>query len=347
MGIVTIVGAGMMGTAMAVPALDNGNEVRVVGTHLDREIVERLGMDGYHLNMKRTLPQGIRYFQVEEMETALEGADLLIGGVSSFGVEWFGEQVLPKIPDGLPVLMVTKGMAADGEGNLSPFPRYLAGKSPGRKLLLNAVGGPCISYELVDRNQTCVAFCGEEMEVLRRIKDMLATDYYHISLSTDVAGVECAVALKNAYALGVSLAIGLGNRKNGPQAKEEYNPQAALFGQSVKEMGKLIALAGGNQENNIVYGAGDLYVTVFGGRTRRIGTLLGEGKTYAQAVEILAGVTLESVAIIRVILGALEKLEHRGLTSRQEFPLMLEMGRLLEEGEAVDVPWKSFEREEN
>lgn len=57
--------------------------------------------------------------------------------------------------------------------------------------------------------------------------------------------------------------------------------------------------------------------------------------------------TLESVAIIRVILGALEKLEHRGLTSRQEFPLMLEMGRLLEEGEAVDVPWKSFEREEN
>ena len=46
MGIVTIVGAGMMGTAMAVPALDNGNEVRVVGTHLDREIVERLGMDG-------------------------------------------------------------------------------------------------------------------------------------------------------------------------------------------------------------------------------------------------------------------------------------------------------------
>ena len=30
----------------------------------------------------------------------------------------------------------------------------------------------------------------------------MATDYYHISLSTDVIGIEGAVALKNGYALG-------------------------------------------------------------------------------------------------------------------------------------------------
>ena len=38
-------------------------------------------------------------------------------------------------------------------------------------------------------------------------------DYYHISLSTDVVGVECAVAMKNAYALGVSLAVGLAEKR--------------------------------------------------------------------------------------------------------------------------------------
>ena len=31
---------------------------------------------------------------LEELETALLGADLVIGGVSSFGVEWFAEKIL-------------------------------------------------------------------------------------------------------------------------------------------------------------------------------------------------------------------------------------------------------------
>ena len=42
MAIVTIIGAGMMGSALAFPARENGNEVRIVGTHLDREIIERV-----------------------------------------------------------------------------------------------------------------------------------------------------------------------------------------------------------------------------------------------------------------------------------------------------------------
>ena len=40
MAIITIVGAGMMGSALAFPARENGHEVRVVGTHLDRDIIE-------------------------------------------------------------------------------------------------------------------------------------------------------------------------------------------------------------------------------------------------------------------------------------------------------------------
>ena len=38
--------------------------------------------------------------EIEEVEGALEGADLVIGGVSSFGVEWFGDYVLPRIAEG-------------------------------------------------------------------------------------------------------------------------------------------------------------------------------------------------------------------------------------------------------
>ena len=40
MAIITICGAGMMGSAMAFPATANGNTIRLVGTPLDREIIE-------------------------------------------------------------------------------------------------------------------------------------------------------------------------------------------------------------------------------------------------------------------------------------------------------------------
>ena len=40
MKTVTIPGAGVMGSAMTVPLADRGFDVRLVGTHLDDEIIE-------------------------------------------------------------------------------------------------------------------------------------------------------------------------------------------------------------------------------------------------------------------------------------------------------------------
>lgn len=342
MATITIVGAGMMGSAMAAPARDNGHAVRVVGTPLDREIIEALRRTGEHPGMRRTLPEGTEYFQTEETRTALLGADLVIGGVSSFGVRWFGETVLPLIPVGTPLLSVTKGLEGLPGGGLRTFPEALGAMLPaGRRLSLNAVGGPCTSYELADRNQTEVAFCGEDLAVLRGIRALLRTDYYHISLSTDVMGVEAAVALKNAYALGVTLAVGMAERRDGPDAPQHYNAQAALFAQSVREMGRLLALLGGGAEN-IVYGAGDLYVTVFGGRTRRLGTLLGRGLSFAEAMEALSGVTLESVEITRRIGAAIRDRAARGEARLSDYPLLTHVDDLIAGRTAARIPWEAF-----
>ena len=48
MSVITIVVAGMMGSALAFPAVENGNEVRLVGTHLDREIIDECRASGKH-----------------------------------------------------------------------------------------------------------------------------------------------------------------------------------------------------------------------------------------------------------------------------------------------------------
>ena len=335
----------MMGSALSYPASDNGHEVRVVGTCLDDDIITGLKANGYHKNTKRYLPKKNGYYYFPEAEKAVRGADLIISGVSSYGVEWFAENALPLIPDGVPVLSVTKGLIAGDDGSLTTVPDLLKKRfeeiRPGEKLSISAVGGPCTSYELCDRNQTYVAFCGEDEKTLGFIRDLMKTDYYHVDVSTDVKGIECAVAMKNAYALAVSLAIGMGISRDGEDAPEHYNSQAALFAQSVREMKRLIKYMGG-KEDSLVFGAGDLYVTIFGGRTRRIGTLLGEGVGFDAAMETLRGVTLESVSITRSCTAALLKAAEKKKIDLSDFPLLMHIRRIIEEGASPEIPWDDF-----
>jgi glycerol-3-phosphate dehydrogenase (NAD(P)+) len=342
MSVVTIIGSGMMGSALTVPLRYNAHEVRLVGTPLDRELIAGLKENGFHKTLKRRLPEGVRYEYFENAEKAIFGADVIVGGVSSFGLDWFRSTVIPMLPEDVPVISVTKGMVDMPDGTLVSYPEIYE-QSTEKKISFNAIGGPSTSYELADRDPSHVTFCGRGIGTLRNLKAIFETPFYCISLSTDVRGVECAVAMKNAYALGVTLAIGLSYAREGREI-EHYNSQAALFGQSVKEMTKLLELCGGGADN-LYLGVGDLYVTVFGGRSRKIGTLLGTGMEFDKAMEALAGVTLESVVIAGRTAKAVKALAARGVVKTSDFPLLMHIGELINREKTVDIPWKAFENE--
>lgn len=344
MAVVTIIGAGMMGSALAFPARENGNEVRLVGTHLDREIIDACRKTDQHPKFERPFPAGLQYYQIEQVEEAICGADMIIGGVSSFGVEWFGEEILPKIPESVPVLTVTKGLMDTPDGKLLTYPQVWEEKlaKMGKKLSLNAIGGPCTSYELVAHDQTEVAFCGKDMQILQKLKDIMATDYYHISLSTDVVGIESAVALKNGYALGIALTIGLNQKQFGIDSPLHFNSQAAIFGQAVKEMYKLLDYQGAATLENMSVGYGDLYVTVYGGRTRLIGILLGRGLDIDEAKEELNGVTLESLVVAERVARAIRIAANRGELDGKDFPLLMHVDEIICHKKEVRIPWEAF-----
>lgn len=344
MKTITIVGAGMMGSALAFPARENGNEVRIVGTHLDREIIDNARKTNRHLKFTKDFPEGCKFYQIEELEKALRGCDFVIGGVSSFGVEWFGEHVLPVIPDGVPVISVTKGLMDTEDGTLLTYLDVWNGMlaKKGKKVCLNAIGGPCTSYELVAHDQTEVSFCGSDMEVLRMIKKAMSTDYYHISLSTDIVGVESAVALKNGYALGIALTIGLNQKKFGIDSEPHFNSQAAVFGQAVREMNKLLHIQGADDFENLVLGAGDLYVTVYGGRTRLVGILLGRGLDIDRAKDELNGVTLESLVVAERVARAIKVKAEKGEVDIKDFPLLMHIDEITVGKMEVNIPWEAF-----
>ena len=344
MAIITIIGAGMMGSALAFPARENGNEVRLVGTPLDREIIDACRATGRHPKFTVDFPHGVTYYQTEETERAILGADVIIGGVSSFGVDWFSDFVLPRVPEGVPVLTVTKGLYDTEDGRLLCYPELWQKRldAIGSTVELNAVGGPCTAYELVAHDQTEVTFCGKNIKMLKFLKSLMQTDYYHISLSTDVVGIESAVALKNGYALGIALTIGMNHRTFGKDSELHFNSQAAVFGQATKEMAKLLDYQGAGTIENLAVGAGDLYVTVYGGRTRLLGILLGEGLNIDEAKAELKGVTLESVVVAARVARAVRVAAEKGRLKLDDFPLLLGVDAIVTEKQPAAIPWEAF-----
>lgn len=344
MSVVTLIGAGQMASALTFPLIENGHKVRLVGSPLDDQIIDRLKEDNYHVNLRRTLHEGIEYVKCVQVKEALKGADLVVCGVSSFGVDWFADNILAILDESVPVISVTKGMLDYKDGTMKTYPEYWQEKLPkDSKLRLYAIGGPCTARDLSDHDPSFVGFCGPDFETLRQIRDIFATDYYVISLTLDVVGLECAVALKNGYALGTALAIGMAE-KAGDDGVDHNNSESALFQESVKEMLDLLRIVGGGVDN-IMFAAGDLNVTVAAGRSRTVGLLLGKGYTIEETMEQLQGQTLEAVVIATRTARAVKALANAKKVCIDDFPLLMHVDELLNQGKTLNIPWKKFQKE--
>ncbi len=348
MSDIAVVGAGVMGSALCWPLVDNGHRVRLVGTHLDGEIIRSCLQHGYHPKLRRYLPPGVTPYYVEDLPSALEGVDVVVSGVNSLGVHWVGRSLAPLLRPGSTIIAVTKGLEATEEGDLQLLPDVLADEFPAPlrdRIAFAAIGGPCIAGELAGRRPTCVVFTSRRRDALERLRAIFRTSYYHIWLSTDVVGVEVCAALKNAYTLAVGLAAGMLERRGGADEAGAcmHNAAAAIFAQSAVEMRHVVSALGGSPDKVAsLPGVGDQYVTCAGGRTVRLGRLLGRGMTFTQAREEMAGETIESAYVIMQLAKALPKLEQRGVLTSQELPLLRLLCRIITEEAPVELEFDAF-----
>ncbi len=348
MTTISILGSGIMATALSWPLTDNGHEVRLVGTHLDRDIIDSIKATGVHPNLDLQVPEGVRAYQLEEAEEAFEGAEIAMSGVNSFGVRWAGEQLASLLKPGMMVLAVTKGMEADESGNLRILPEVLASEVPEdlrERVTWSAITGPAIAGEVAVRHDTCVVFAGLQADVLEKLAQTFRTDYYHVWTSTDFVGAEVCAAMKNCYAFGGGFMEGLLDKEGKSEAKyRRYNYAAALFGQATRELGQWMQLLGGDPETPTgLPGVGDMFVTTMGGRNVKAGRFAGAGVPFSEVQnERMKGVTLEGVAAIRVVGGALLRLTERGVVGPEDFPLMRHLYAVVAEDEPLNMPWETF-----
>ncbi|MDQ6437477.1 glycerol-3-phosphate dehydrogenase [Mesorhizobium sp. LHD-90] len=325
MATILILGAGVMGSALSVPGADNGHDVLLAGTPLDDEAVRRMKKPGgVHPKLDHPLPDRVTPLAGDELTAAhVEAADIIVVGVSSPGIPWAVGRLNALTTRERPVAFVTKGLDRAG-ASLSTLAESLPMQLPGMKTFLG-IGGPCIARELANRNPTASVYASADgQSAAKAFAVLMATDYYRLSTTDDVTGVEACAALKNFFAIGVAAM-----QTRYPDAAradgQSKNPTAAAFTQAALEMARLCERFGGRRDTAFdLAGIGDLHVTVGGGRNSKLGHGLGLGRTVSDMMtKELAGETVEGIDTARMLSAWLEPAPGLDPLERTRFPLAM------------------------
>ena len=336
-----------MASALTMPARDNGHEVRLVGTHLDGDVIDSIRATRVHPVLGVALDEGVRAYHFAEAAQAVAGADVVMLGVNSFGIDWAGEQLARLLEPGQRVLVVTKGLHAAADGTLSILPHVLkrAVGPVGEQVTWSAIVGPCIAGELAVRRPSCVVFTGEDQATLDHLAGLYRTGYYHVWTSTDFVGHEVGAATKNVFAFAQGFADGILTARGERDAPHVmFNYSAALFAEGAREIRQFIGLLGGDPvTTDGLGGVGDMYVTSMGGRNVKAGGFVGRGIPFSEVRAVhMKGITLEGVAAIGVIGTALERLTERGVVASTDFPLVRFLHEVVARDAIADVPFERF-----
>ena len=253
-----------MGSAFTFPCVDNNHKVTLIGSPLENEQIESLKKDHFHKHLNIKISDKIKFLKAESLNEEIKNNyDVVVVGVNSKGINWISKE-LNSLNSKVPVLLLTKGLTIKNDKveiltNLFKNPN------------ITAVAGPCLAKDLSRKNKTGVVFTNKKISSAESIGKLVKTNYYFMDYSDDLVGVEMCAAIKNIY----SMVIG---------SSKDLNTAAILMQKSVLEMGKFIKLFGGSDKT--VYGLaglGDLYVSIAGGRNRKMGEYLGDGHTYSEA----------------------------------------------------------------
>ncbi|MEO7818920.1 MAG: NAD(P)H-dependent glycerol-3-phosphate dehydrogenase [Actinomycetota bacterium] len=259
---IAVLGAGAMGTALALTFERAGNDVTICGTEFDEALIGSMRAD-------RLIPDSIGLVSWGNWGTALPSADIVALAVSSSGVREIVRHASSMLSDEAVWAVATKGWEP---GSAQPLSSVLKEVAPLHKVVI--LVGPSLASELAAGTPTGLVAASSDLAAAQMVGRAVDCSTVGVYLSTDVAGVEVGAALKNVLAIAIAMCDGIMEARGKPMT----NTKAALFSRGLVEMARLAEAMGGRRETVLgLAGAGDLFVTVLGGRNGRFGRLIGAG----------------------------------------------------------------------
>ena len=346
MSNILILGAGSMGTAFSFPLSDNNHSVSVVGTYLENNFIDIINSQKIHPALGCKIPNQVKFIKFNNLSIELsKKVDLVVIAVISKGIEWASKELAKKLKKNIPILILTKGLSIYGnkyEVLAHKVDRLLKKNGVG-KTNITAAGGPCLAKGLANKVHTSVIFANKDIKIANSIAKLASTNYYHISTTTDVIGVEVCAAIKNIFSMVIGASQGLCNTNLTDElSKKNYlNTAASLIQESIYEMSIFTKKLKGKKETVLgLAGIGDLYVSADGGRNSKMGEFLGQGMTFNDAKRTkMSNVTVEG-ADLAIEIGKKVKKDFK----HKELPLMISMIDTICNEVPLKVNWKKFKQ---
>jgi glycerol-3-phosphate dehydrogenase (NAD(P)+) len=310
---VAILGAGGMGTALAILFARRGLHVRIWA----RDESSAAAMKQTRRNLRHLpdadIPEAIGI--TANACDATEGADLLVAAIPSSYLRATLTGLAERVPARVPVLSVVKGVEVE---TLATPSRIIAETLGSRSVAV--LSGPSHAEELARGLPASVVVAGLDEPLSLQVRDALNGGSFRVYTNPDAVGVELAGALKNILGIAAGICDGLGFGDNA---------KASLLTRGLVEMARFAVAQGGRSSTFYgLAGVGDVITTCYSpfGRNRAVGVELGRGR---KLEAILAGMVnvAEGVPTTRSVRAWAER---EGVA----MPITEELGRILFENKS-------------
>lgn len=288
-----VIGAGSWGIALANLLANNGHDV-TVWSIIESEI-NMLNENHEHLDKLPgvKLNETIKY--TTDLKETINGKAVLVLAVPSPFTRSTSKSMKEHVAKDQIIVNVAKGVE---ESTLMTLSQVIEDEVPQAKVCV--LSGPSHAEEVGRGLPTTVVVGAKSKSDALYLQDIFTSEMFRVYTSSDILGIELGAALKNVVALAAGIADGLGYGDNA---------KAALITRGISEIGRLGVAMGGKFETFCgLTGIGDLIVTCASmhSRNRRAGILIGQGKSYEEAMAEVKMV-VEGVYSAKAAIGLAEK----------------------------------------
>ena len=272
MARIGMIGAGSWGTALSKLLDNNGHDVTVWSAIPDE--IDMLNKNREHKDKLPGVPLGEKMIFTCDLKEAVEDKDALVLAVPSPFTRSTAARMKEVVPKNSLIISVAKGIE---ENTLLTLTGVIKDEIDDCRTVV--LCGPSHAEEVGRGMPTAIVAGSRDTEDSKTVQDLFMCEVFRVYTSDDPYGMELGGALKNVIALAAGIADGLGYGDN---------TKAALITRCIHEISVLGEAAGGKRETfQGLTGIGDLIVTCASmhSRNRRAGILIGQGKSYDEAMK--------------------------------------------------------------
>jgi glycerol-3-phosphate dehydrogenase (NAD(P)+) len=313
--MISIIGAGAWGTALALAARRAGNDVTLWAYEADIVAAindaheNTLYLPGFALD-----PAIRATADLAEAATA----DALLLAAPAQHMRTTIAPLAGHLPPATPLIVCAKGIEQE---TLALMSEAVAAIFPQNPVFI--LSGPTFAADVAAGLPTAVTLAGSDLAAAQVLADRLSSDRFRPYSGDDVIGAQIGGAIKNVLAIACGIAEGRGFGDNA---------RAALVTRGLAELTRLCLAKGGRAETMMgLSGLGDLVLTCTSAQSRNysLGLALGAGRTLAEILgerhSVAEGVYTASAAVaLAAKLGI-------------EMPIATAVDAVLNKGADIDV----------